>query len=87
MTDPRYARDVLVDVLVHHQRRDAQHCLCGWGELGASHAAHVADVYEQSVAARDPLDEPGCTCGVVAGSGTEMRLVGCRFHGRGGVGR
>lgn len=30
-------------VLVAHQRRDSQHCLCGWGPLGESHAKHVAD--------------------------------------------
>lgn len=47
-----YDRAVLVDVLVYHQRKDIGHCLCGWGELGRSHAEHVADVYERSVAAR-----------------------------------
>ena len=29
-------------VLVAHQRQTAQHCLCGWGELGRSHPEHVA---------------------------------------------
>lgn len=46
-----YDRAVLVEVLVYHQRRDLQHCMCGWGELGASHPEHVADVYEQCVKA------------------------------------
>lgn len=44
-----YDRRRLVDVLVYHQRATSQHCACGWGKLGASHAEHVADVYEQTV--------------------------------------
>jgi hypothetical protein len=43
-----YDRELLISTLVYHQRKDAQYCLCGWGKLGASHAEHVADVYEQS---------------------------------------
>lgn len=31
-------------VLVAHQRRDSGSCLCGWAELGRSHADHVAEV-------------------------------------------
>lgn len=27
-------------VLVTHQRRDISGCLCGWSELGKSHARH-----------------------------------------------
>ena len=27
-------------VLIAHQRRDFGSCLCGWGELGKSHAGH-----------------------------------------------
>lgn len=46
-----YDRAVLVEVLVYHQRLDVGHCCCGWGVLGASHAEHVADVYEASVEA------------------------------------
>lgn len=46
---PTYDRKVLVDVLVYHQRKNAQSCHCGWGTLGASHADHIADVYEASV--------------------------------------
>lgn len=41
--------DVLVETLVYHQRKDDQYCLCGWGELGRSHAEHVAAVYEQAL--------------------------------------
>ena len=48
----RYDRDVLVQVLVFHQRQDPQYCTCGWGELGKSHADHVADIYEMSIKER-----------------------------------
>lgn len=49
-----YDRQVMVDVLVYHYRRDGASCGCGWSELGRSHPEHVADVYEQSMAAREP---------------------------------
>lgn len=29
-------------LLIAHQRRDVGSCLCGWDELGRSHAGHVA---------------------------------------------
>lgn len=47
-----YDRAVLVDVLVYHYRKGIEGCGCGWAELGASYPGHIADVYEQSVAAR-----------------------------------
>lgn len=47
-----YLRDVLVEVLVYHQRKNITSCACGWSQLGESHAEHIADVYEQSVVAR-----------------------------------
>lgn len=43
-----YSRDVLIDTLVYHQRADVTYCACGWSVLGASHAEHVADVFEES---------------------------------------
>lgn len=46
--DVPYDREVLTTVLVYHQRKDASSCGCGWAVLGASHAEHVADVYEQA---------------------------------------
>lgn len=46
-----YDREMLTTVLVGHQRQSAQFCLCGWGELGKSHAEHVADVYERAAVA------------------------------------
>lgn len=41
MTDDLRTR--IAAVLTAHQRQDAQHCLCGWGKLGHSHAEHQAD--------------------------------------------
>lgn len=29
-------------ILVEHQRRDIESCLCGWAELGKSHPMHQA---------------------------------------------
>jgi hypothetical protein len=42
----RYDRPMLVAVLINHQRSNISGCLCGWGVLGASHAEHIADMYE-----------------------------------------
>lgn len=36
---------LLVAVLIAHQRRDIKGCNCGWSDLGKSHAVHVADMY------------------------------------------
>jgi hypothetical protein len=36
-------REKLIEILVAHQRRDIGSCLCGWAELGRSHAVHVAE--------------------------------------------
>jgi hypothetical protein len=56
-----YDRAVLVETLIYHQIGAPQGvwanpCLCGFGtraeHLGKSHAEHVADVYEASVAAK-----------------------------------
>lgn len=44
-----YDRDVMISVLVYHQRRDITFCSCGWGALGRSHAEHVVEVYEQTM--------------------------------------
>lgn len=37
-------REQLIEVLIHHQRRDVGKCLCGFDKWGYSHAQHVADV-------------------------------------------
>lgn len=53
MSEPlTHDHEVLVTVLVYHQRMDERRCGCGWGELGRSHAEHVAQVYEASLRAR-----------------------------------
>jgi len=47
-----YDREVLVNVLIYHQRESISGCICGWSVLGASHAEHVADVYEAAMLAK-----------------------------------
>ena len=47
-----YDRDVLIEVVIYHHKPRIEGCACGWAKLGADHGAHVADVYEASVAAR-----------------------------------
>lgn len=50
MADLRlYNRDVMVAVLVVHQRHRPDACLCGWSELGKSHAEHIASEYEKFI--------------------------------------
>jgi hypothetical protein len=44
-----YDRRLLLDVLIYHQRASDTGCACGWSVLGASHAEHIADVYEESM--------------------------------------
>lgn len=39
-------RERLIEVLIYHQRRDIGSCLCGWAELGKSHAEHVVNIFE-----------------------------------------
>ncbi len=51
MNDGTY-RQLAAAVLVAHQRRDIGSCLCGWSELGKSHAEHVAAVLEAAGALR-----------------------------------
>ncbi len=49
-----YDRAALVQTLVHHHRRTndiSSGCWCGWNVLGASLPDHIADMYEDSVAA------------------------------------
>lgn len=46
-----YDRKALVAALIYHWRTSTSGCGCGWSVLGASHAEHVADVYEQSAEA------------------------------------
>jgi len=48
----RYDRQILINILVYHYRKNASDCGCGWAELGKLHSEHVADVYEDSVRLR-----------------------------------
>lgn len=42
-----YRRSTLVATLIEHQRLESGACACGWAELGASYARHVALAYEE----------------------------------------
>jgi hypothetical protein len=46
-----FNREMMMDVLVYHQRLDVGTCACGWSVIGASHAQHVVEVYELSIEA------------------------------------
>ena len=52
MNDGTY-RQLAAAILVAHQRYDITSCLCGWAELGRSHAEHVASVLDNAGALRD----------------------------------
>lgn len=43
-------------ILIAHQRHDVRSCLCGWAELGRSHARHQVAMLREA--------------GVLAGGGT-----------------
>lgn len=58
MPDDTYRR-LAAAVLVAHQRRDSTACLCGWSELGHSHAEHVAQVLHVAGALRDRPPQEG----------------------------
>lgn len=53
MNDGTYRR-LAASILIAHQRRDAGSCLCGWSELGHSHAEHVAEILDLAGALRTP---------------------------------
>jgi hypothetical protein len=57
-------------VLTLHQRRDSQHCLCGWGQLGHSHADHQADAVIREL----KLEAEDGECGYC-----HAQLPGCRY--------
>lgn len=44
--ETKYDHSVLVNTLVYHVPNKNMACSCGWKELGASWAEHVAEVYE-----------------------------------------
>jgi hypothetical protein len=49
MSRTAYIRELLVAVLVAHQRAASDACACGWSVVGASHAEHIADKYEAAI--------------------------------------
>lgn len=57
VTELRHNHEVLVEVLVYHQRTNNSGCHCGWGELGHSYAEHVAGIYEDSLRVRCQVDQ------------------------------
>jgi hypothetical protein len=50
MNIPKEAVEAAGGVLVYHQRRDISSCMCGWSELGRSHAAHQAELALEAAA-------------------------------------
>jgi len=56
MSDTTYI-DLARAVLVAHQRRSPASCLCGWSELGSSHANHVAEILDLTGALRRPVED------------------------------
>lgn len=48
MTDPRTLARAEVVICHHVQLGPGQGCLCGWAELGRSHARHVIDQLDQA---------------------------------------
>jgi hypothetical protein len=38
----------VAQILIDHQRMDCEACLCGWTELGTSHAGHVESILRQA---------------------------------------
>lgn len=47
-----YDREVLKQIVIYHYKRDIKGCVCGWAELGRCHSDHIADLYEESVCAK-----------------------------------
>jgi hypothetical protein len=56
-TDPD-AVERVEQVLIKHQRRSIESCLCGWAKLGHSHALHQAEAVFAALAA-SPASEEG----------------------------
>ena len=44
-------------ILISHQRRDTGSCLCGWSEIGRTHAGHqVAELRAAGLLVEDETD-------------------------------
>lgn len=44
-------------ILVAHQRHTIRSCLCGWGELGRSHARHQVEMLRAAGLLKDVVQE------------------------------
>ncbi len=44
-------------ILISHQRRDIGGCLCGWAELGKSHAGHQVAMLSEAGLLPSPDDD------------------------------
>lgn len=83
-----YDRTVLVAILIFHQRTEDSKCRCGWGELGHSHAVHVAKVYEDLMMDRNYYiikginSEDVTACNLCNGEGLIV-CPECGGHGEG----
>jgi hypothetical protein len=68
-----------VDVLIAHQRRDSASCLCGWAELGLSHAAHQVAMLADAghLCSSAACDRCGRACVPVERSDDEVRCANC----------
>lgn len=42
----KFDRDLMIEILTYHYRKDISSCGCGWSELGKSHPEHVVNIYE-----------------------------------------
>jgi hypothetical protein len=47
------ADEAAAAILTAHQRRDIRSCLCGWSELGKSHAVHQVAMLREAALLRD----------------------------------
>lgn len=48
-------------ILIAHQRRDVGSCLCGWAELGKSHAGHQAAALREAGLLASEQDDTECS--------------------------
>lgn len=48
-----HERQLLIAVLVAHQRKDIHGCICGWAKVGRSHPEHVVDCYDAALHGSD----------------------------------
>jgi len=47
--------EAVAHLLIAHTRSEIRRCHCGWGELGRSHAVHVARKLREAGLLKEPL--------------------------------